>query len=232
MGSLPDQAAGEPLPVHGFVLVGGQSSRMGRDKARLPFRGTPMVAIAVAKLAGVATAVSLVGNRDDLLRFAPVVHEQRMEAGPGAGMEAGLLACSEPWAMFLPVDVPLVPGSLLRQWAAAVVGAGANGCAASYLVVEGDRQPAFCMLRRAVAIAAVRRALDRGERRLYALLAAVEQEAGEGSLWACDAASLSADQLQPNSEQAQLARRFWFSNVNTPAEFAKAETWAAAWDGA
>ena len=40
-----------------------------------------------------------------------------MDAGPAAGIEAGLRAAKEEWVMFVPVDVPLVPGELLRRWA-------------------------------------------------------------------------------------------------------------------
>src|ERR1700761_8141432 len=100
------------LPVHGFVLAGGKSSRMGRDKALLTFRGRPMVEIAVEKLRGFCSAVSIAGNREDLSSFAPVVTETRVDCGPAAGIEAGLQACTELWAMFVPVDVPLVPGEL------------------------------------------------------------------------------------------------------------------------
>ena len=121
------------LPVHGFVLVGGKSSRMGVDKALLPFAGRPMVEIAVAKLREFCADVSVAGNREDLAGSAPVVREDRVDVGPAAGIEAGLKAAGQEWVMFVPVDVPLVPGELLRRWAEAVM---AKGCVASYLVVK------------------------------------------------------------------------------------------------
>ena len=105
------------VPVHGFVLAGGKSSRMGEDKALLRFCGRPMVEIAVEKLRGFCEEVTIAGNREDLAGFAPVVRESRTGVGPAAGVEAGLGAARQEWAMFLPVDVPLVPEELLRRWA-------------------------------------------------------------------------------------------------------------------
>ena len=190
------------LPVHGFVLVGGKSSRMGVDKALLPFAGRPMVEIAVAKLREFCADVSVVGNREDLAGYAPVVREARVDVGPAAGIEAGLMAAGQEWSLFIPVDVPLVPGELLRRWAEAVM---AKGCVASYLVVQEQRQPAFCLMRRECLVA-VSAAIERGERRVAALLGELER------LWVCDAAGLGAVER-------------WFLNLNTPQELAEAEVW-------
>ena len=61
--------------VEGFVLVGGRSSRMGRDKALLPWKGTTLAQY-VAGVVGSATGgpVTLVGDPDRMevsdMRFA------------------------------------------------------------------------------------------------------------------------------------------------------------------
>ena len=156
---------GARLPVHGFVLAGGKSSRMGEDKALLRFCGRPMVEIAVEKLRGFCAEVSIVGNREDLVEFAPVVREERVDVGPAAGIEAGLKASRQDWAMFVPVDVPLVPGELLRRWAEEALRVGMS---VSFLGVSG-KQPAFCLLQRR-RLGAFAQALDSGERRLEVLL--------------------------------------------------------------
>jgi molybdenum cofactor guanylyltransferase len=210
------------LPVHGFVLAGGKSSRMGQDKALLPFLGRPMIEIAIAKLREFCAEVSIVGNREDLRGFAPVVREERLNVGPAAGVEAGLLAGTQPWAMFIPVDVPLVPLEALRSWSAAVVEQKAAGYGASCLLVDQQRQPAFCMMQRE-CYGSVTFALERGKRRLDDILMSIDKDEEVGGLWVCDVAELAY-----TSNPAYLDRKLWFSNVNTPQELAEAEAWAAA----
>jgi molybdenum cofactor guanylyltransferase len=210
------------LPVHGFVLAGGKSSRMGQDKALLPFCGRPMIEIAVEKLREFCAEVSIVGNREDLQVFAPVVREERLNVGPAAGVEAGLFAALQPWTMFIPVDVPLVPLEVLRTWVAAVIEQQAAGYGASCLLVNQQRQPAFCMMRRE-CYGSVTLALERGERRLDDILINLDKDKEVGGVWVCDVTKLA---YTPNP--TYWDRKFWFSNVNTPQELVEAEAWAVA----
>ena len=188
---------------------------MGRDKALLGLGGTALVAIAARRLRNFCADVALLGNRDDLAAFGPVLGEQRTGVGPGAGLEAGLAACREAWAMFTPVDVPFVPAELLHRWAMAVLVRAADGCESSFLRVGEDRQPAFCLVRKR-GLTAVTAALDAGERRLGGLLGAVADAAGGGSLWVPEA-GLFAEGVS----EGEL--RGWFRNLNTPADFAAAK---------
>ena len=204
----PEDAPAVLLPVHGFVLAGGKSLRMGEDKALLRFCGRPMVEIAVEKLREFCEVVTIAGNREDLAGFAPVVRESRVDVGPAAGVEAGLGVVAQPWAMFVPVDVPLVPGELLRRWAERVV--GRDDVAVSTLRCGRD-QPAFCMLRGACR-ERFSEAVEGGERRLGVLL----EEASEGRFWVYEPEVLG--------EQGEL----WFKNVNTPEDLLEAEAWVRA----
>ncbi len=199
------------LPVHGFVLAGGKSSRMGRDKALLPWHGRPMVEIAAEKLRTFCAQIEIVGNREDLRNFAPVVMETRRETGPVAGIEAGLHAAAQAAALFIPVDVPLVPAALLRRWAHAVLEREASGVQLSFLCAGGHRQPTFCLLQHTCADA-VTAAIDRGALKLGTVFAEVAAQCGPGSLWVVDAESFAAtDTTGPDVEAC-------FSNVNTPAD--------------
>ena len=203
------------LPVHGFVLAGGKSSRMGRDKALLLFRGRPMVEIAVEKLRNFCAAVSIAGNREDLAEFGEIAREERVDCGPAAGIEAGLKAAREPWAMFVPVDVPLVPPELLRRWCEEAL--RVNMTVSSLGI--GQKQPAFCLMRRE-RLASFARGLDEGERRLEVLLNRTA-EVDDCASWTYDAHDLYGYPDYRGPDDQSLER--WFLNVNTPEEFAKAE---------
>ncbi|QMV20038.1 NTP transferase domain-containing protein [Granulicella sp. 5B5] len=205
----------ERLPIHGFVLAGGNSSRMGQDKALLRFRGQPMVEIAVEKLKGLCAEVGIAGNREDLTRYAPVVSESRMNIGPAAGVEAGLLNARQPWVLFMPVDVPMVPGELLQLW---VDEALRVKMSVSYLGILG-KQPPFCLLQRERQ-ASFSRLLDEGERRLEVLLNRTAEADGYAS-WMYDERDLYGYPDYRGPDEATLAR--WFANVNTPEDLAEAE---------
>lgn len=205
------------LPVHGFVLAGGKSARMGLDKALLQFRGKPMVAIAVEKLQKFCAEVSIAGNRDDLSRFAPVVGESRAGVGPAAGIEAGLKASGQAWAVFLPVDVPLVPAELLRNWVENVSNGSAKKVTGSYLLVAGKPQPTFCILMKE-SQPFWSDMLERGERRLEWMLARTLVP-GRNAVEPIDAAQFI-------SHATSLTMESWFRNVNTPEDLIAAEAWA------
>jgi molybdopterin-guanine dinucleotide biosynthesis protein A len=213
----------EKLPVHGFVLAGGKSSRMGTDKALLQFRGQPLVEIAVEKLREFCAEVSIAGNRNDLSRFAPVVCEERVDCGPAAGIEAGLQAAQQEWAMFVPVDVPLIPVELLRAWAEdGLRRASGRYFGGSFLRAGYVDQPSFCFLPRDSRML-LSMLLEGGERSLNAILGKLEPK-GEKKWVLPLEAELLAGVMKPSALQME----YWFSNLNTPNEFDVAEAWAEA----
>jgi molybdopterin-guanine dinucleotide biosynthesis protein A len=189
---------------------------MGADKATMLFRGRPMVEIAVETLRSVCAEVSIAGNREDLSTFAPVVMEERMEAGPGAGVEAGLRAATEEWVLFVPVDVPLVPAELLRRWCEEALRVGMS---VSFLGILGWKHPVFCLLQRA-RLASFSQLLDAGERRLEVLLNLSASADGHAS-WMYDERDLYGYPDYRGPDEQTLAS--WFANVNTPEELAAAE---------
>lgn len=86
----------QPSPevaILGAVLVGGDSRRMGRDKAQLPFHGR-CLAVHVAEILGeVLPDVVMVAREEDDTRFPgwTVIADHFQGAGPLAGLHAALL---------------------------------------------------------------------------------------------------------------------------------------------
>src|SRR5437764_557611 len=79
------------------VLAGGQSSRMGRPKAWLPFRGQPMLARVLGRLAPLFTEQIVVRAPGQELPAvaARFVEDEAPGQGPVAGLAAGLAAVSQ-----------------------------------------------------------------------------------------------------------------------------------------
>lgn len=122
----------------GLILAGGQGRRMGgADKARVMLAGLPLVAHAIARLAPQCRALALNAN-GEAARFAefglPVVADEIAEAGPLAGVLAGLRLAHEKGFDFvctLSVDVPFAPPDLAARLHAARRAAGASMAAAA-----------------------------------------------------------------------------------------------------
>ena len=102
----------------GFVLAGGQSSRMGTDKALLEFKGQPLIVHAIRILRGAGLPVVIAGARaeaqSNLESFAPVMSDSETGLGPLGGICTALATIPAPYAVFLPVDIPFLPSSLIR----------------------------------------------------------------------------------------------------------------------
>ena len=103
--------------VEAFVLAGGASKRMGTDKAMLRLGGETLVERALRLLRSLGFSPKIVGSREDLSAFAPVVRDLRSGCGPLSGIEAALqnLSFGKKKAVFIPVDAPLLPPAFARQ---------------------------------------------------------------------------------------------------------------------
>ncbi len=101
--------------AEGFVLAGGRSTRMGQDKALLPWAGRALLEVALDKLRALplAAAPRIAAARSDLSYHADVIADLHPGCGPLSGIEAALAASSRPLNVFLPVDVPLLPAQFL-----------------------------------------------------------------------------------------------------------------------
>ena len=105
------------MSVVGFVVAGGESRRMGRDKALLPWGGADFLGHAIARLRGITDDVRILcgpGTRY-LDRGLPVHPDLAPGAGPLGGVLTGLTAAPDRLGLFLAVDLPYVPVALLAR---------------------------------------------------------------------------------------------------------------------
>jgi len=155
-------------PTAGFVLVGGRSSRMGKEKARLKVNADFLVEVVARKVAATAGNVTLVGNPEGFadLPFA-CVPDIRPGLGPVAGLEAALATGRAELNLVTGCDMPdLRPSDLTRLLAEA-----ANTTALCTLVRDQrERRQPLCAVYRSEALPVVRAALDAGRLRLLSLV--------------------------------------------------------------
>jgi molybdenum cofactor guanylyltransferase len=198
------------LTVQGWVLAGGASSRMGRDKALLEIGGRPLVALALDKLRALGTNPQIAGSRPDLAAFAPVVPDNFPGCGPLGGMEAALAASDASLHLFLPVDVPDLPVAFL-SWMAQR--AEASGAAATIPLLAGRPQPLCAVYCRSLLLG-LRAALTAGHNKVMPAI----ETAAAGALDAFEVEVLAAA-LIPETWPAAPPVHDWFRNLNTPEEY-------------
>lgn len=179
----------------GFVLVGGRSSRMGRDKALLPWRNQTLVENIAAKVRDAAGSVALVGrlafHKMSLLEcFADL----RPGLGPLSGVETALASGRGDLNVIVACDLPLLETDWLKllirtaqaRQVMCVIARDTNG-----------RTHPLCGVYHANCLATVRNALDNGQLKLME----ITEELG--------------------AEYVELPASIW--NVNTPEEWRRCQ---------
>src|SRR5713101_7199783 len=109
------------LNIAGIVLCGGQSKRMGRPKAWLPFAGETMLARVVGLLRQAVDPIVVVAAPDQEVPLLPedvtIVRDEEKGRGPLQGLAAGLTALrGQADAAYLSsCDVPFLRPAFVRR---------------------------------------------------------------------------------------------------------------------
>jgi molybdopterin-guanine dinucleotide biosynthesis protein A len=191
-----------------FVLAGGASSRMGRDKAGLVLRGKTLLerAVDIARAAG--GEVCIVGSGDYIIRASkalrvPVLADSFPGQGPLAGIHAALTSNYTSELNFvLAVDTPFVTPSFV-----------------DYLLNLARESPALVIAPR---IDERLHPLCAVYRRAFAECAAGALAHGRNKI----EAAIPADALEVLTQEELRHAAFdpaMFANLNTPVDFAEAE---------
>ena len=104
-----------PDKITGFVLAGGQSRRMGRDKAQIPWASGTFLTHIVDLLTEFGSEAFIVGELQT--KNPPVtaraIPDRLSGRGPLGGIHAALSHTHTDWNLILAVDLPLVTTALL-----------------------------------------------------------------------------------------------------------------------
>lgn len=103
------------MPRTGFVLAGGTSSRMGRDKALLPYRGGALIQYLAEIVREAAGSASVIGDPGRYARFGYPVYADRVAGcGPAGGIYTALSAGLAEWNLIVACDMPGITVEILR----------------------------------------------------------------------------------------------------------------------
>lgn len=150
--------------IGGWILAGGQSRRMGQDKARLIVHGETLLVRTHRILSEVSAGVSVIapnGMYADLgLSNDP---DRRVNRGPLAGIETALLLSPFDWNLIVACDMPYLESSWLRKLVATALHEG-QYCVSSRHPEKGLSP--LCALWHRDALPFVSRALDENRLRV------------------------------------------------------------------
>jgi molybdopterin-guanine dinucleotide biosynthesis protein A len=193
---------------------------MGRDKALLEFAGKPLVAhaLGILKQAGLPATIAGVqaSARASLEAFAPVLEDAAPDLGPLSGICTALAAISTRYAIFVPVDLPLLPPSLLVSL---LRHAQITGSAVTVASVSGFAQTFPAVIGRA-ALGALQNELNAGRNGCFAAFQAASRALGQPLRSVAVEILAQCGQVSDPNGRPPL---HWFLNLNTPADLERAE---------
>jgi molybdopterin-guanine dinucleotide biosynthesis protein A len=193
---------------------------MGRDKALLEFAGRPLVvhALSIFEEAGIPAMIA--GVASPALRslpiFTQIVEDASSGLGPLSGICSALSIISARYAVFLPVDLPILPASLLLFL---LRHARITGSAVTVPAVSGFAQTFPVVLDR-TALPALQNELDSQRYGCFSAFQAASAATGQS------VSSIAVELLAQTGEVSDplgLPPIHWFLNLNTPDDLERAE---------
>jgi molybdopterin-guanine dinucleotide biosynthesis protein A len=185
------------------IQAGGESRRMGRDKALIPFLGEPLVQRVCRRLDGLGTDLFITTNQPGLLAFLerPCFPDVVVDRGALGGLCTALTHARNPLVAVVACDMPFASPDLLRfAWKS-------FGSADVAIFRNGDGfEPLHALYRREPCLAAIQEALAQDRWRVDSWFPKVQVRV-----------------LEPASYQLMDPKGLAFMNVNTPEDLLRAE---------
>ena len=191
------------------IQAGGKSSRMGANKAKLPFLGTPLIERVIYRVEPLAANILIVTNHPEEYQNISYPKFPDIESGLGAlgGLRTALVHSQTEFVANVACDMPFVNPALLNFFLDLI-----NEDPTADVVIprtEHGFEPMHAVYRRSSCLPAVEASLRDGQQRMIAWFDQVEVRAIPGPV---------LDRFDPLKQA--------FINLNTPEELALAEAHA------
>lgn len=149
------------------IQAGGESRRMGSDKALLPFLGQPLILRPLNRLAGLADEVLVTSNQPENYRFLGLSPIPDLLPGFGAlgGLYTALSAASHPYVAVVACDMPF---ACLELFAAELALLRETSADAVIPRSDAGAEPFHSVYRCETCLPYVRAALEADKRRVDA----------------------------------------------------------------
>jgi len=187
------------------IQAGGQSSRMGEDKALKTFLGRPLIQRVIERLSLVADELIVTTNRPEDYTFLNLRLVPDLKPGRGAlgGLYTAIASAAHPIVAVVACDMPFASAKLIEAGSKLLIEEEAD-----VVIAKSDEgyEPLHALYRRATCLPAIEAAIDADQWKVIAWFPQVKVRV------------LTPDEIK---RYDTLGLAFW--NVNTPEEFAEAE---------
>ncbi len=192
------------------IQAGGQSTRMGEDKALKPFLGRPLIQRVIERIEPIADEIIVTTNRPHDYTFLGLRLIPDLIAGRGAlgGLYTALASARGDMAAVVACDMPFASASLIRAATGLLVGEQADVVIAK---TEEGHEPFHAVYRPATCVPAIQSAIEADKWKVISWFPSVKVR------------ELSPDEVRMFDPSGLC---FW--NVNTPEDFSEAERLASA----
>jgi|SRR5579862_3794303 len=166
--------------IEGFVLAGGKSSRMGREKALLEIGGVPLIFRTARLVESVAGTATVIGESEGIRALGlRTVADDWPGAGPLGGIATALRVSGAPWSLVVACDMPY----LTRAWLEYLVERALQSDADAVIAMNDGGAEPLCAVYRKSANATMRAAVSEGQLKVRGFLETLRGEVIEPEEW-------------------------------------------------
>ncbi|MCX6054057.1 MAG: molybdenum cofactor guanylyltransferase [Chloroflexi bacterium] len=191
------------------IQAGGQSKRMGQNKALMSFQGIPLIQRIKNRVTPAAEEIIVIANEAADYHFLelPVYPDQI----PGSGVIGGLLTSfyriTKPFVAPIGCDLPFISTLLLEEELRIILESGAD-----IVIPQSEKglEPLCAIYRKDTCLPWIEKAISRGDRRIVSWFGQVKVKV-----------------LSPPEVQQIDPNPYIFLNINNPEDFKQALELAA-----